>query len=98
MMCRRVYSVRDHRAVTRRLVSIVRDTRTVEETDSVQIVEWYDERVRLTDSPVARLNRAVAVVEAQGARAGLTALAQLVRSLARYAAVAATRTSVTVTS
>jgi predicted RNA polymerase sigma factor len=26
----------------------------------VQIVEWYDELVPLTDSPVARLNRAVA--------------------------------------
>ncbi len=37
------------------------DARTAEETDWVQIVEWYDELVRLTDSPVARLNRAVAV-------------------------------------
>ena len=35
-----------------------------EETNWVQIVEWYDELVRLTDSPVARLNRAVAVGEA----------------------------------
>jgi predicted RNA polymerase sigma factor len=32
------------------------DARTAEETDWVQIVEWYDELVRLTDSPVARLN------------------------------------------
>ena len=40
------------------------DARTAEETDWVQIVEWYDELVRLTDSPVARLNRAVAVGEA----------------------------------
>src|SRR5207302_1586190 len=39
------------------------DARTYEETDWVQIVEWYDELVRLTDSPVARLNRAVAVGE-----------------------------------
>jgi predicted RNA polymerase sigma factor len=45
------------------------DAQTVEETDWVQIVEWYDELVRLTDSPVARLNRAVAVGEAQGPRA-----------------------------
>jgi hypothetical protein len=37
-----------------------RRRRTVEETDWVQIVEWYDELVRLTDSPVVRLNRAVA--------------------------------------
>jgi predicted RNA polymerase sigma factor len=55
----------------------------------VQIVEWYDELVRLTDSPVVRLNRAVAVGEADGARAGLAALAELDPSLPRYDAVAA---------
>ncbi len=47
------------------------DAQRAEETDWVQIVEWYDELVRLTDSPIARLNRAVAVGEADGARAGL---------------------------
>jgi predicted RNA polymerase sigma factor len=51
------------------------DAHTVEETDWVQIVEWYDELLRLTDNPVARLNRAVAVGEADGPRAGLAALA-----------------------
>ncbi len=56
---------------------------------SVQIVEWYDELVRLTDSPVARLNRAVAVGEADGPRAGLAALAGLDPALPRHAAVAA---------
>ena len=50
------------------------DARTAAETDWVQIVEWYDELVRLTGSPVARLNRAVAVGEADGPRAGLAAL------------------------
>jgi predicted RNA polymerase sigma factor len=55
----------------------------------VQIVEWYDELVRLTDSPVARLNRAVAVGEAYGPGAGLSALGELDASLPRYAAVAA---------
>ncbi|MGW5849947.1 RNA polymerase sigma factor [Streptomyces sp. NPDC055254] len=65
------------------------DARTAEETDWVQIVEWYDELVRLTDSPVARLNRAVAVGEADGPRAGLAALARLDASLPRHAAVAA---------
>ena len=65
------------------------DARTAEETDWVQIVEWYDELVRLTDSPVARLNRAVAVGEADGARAGLAAVASLDPSLPRHAAVAA---------
>jgi predicted RNA polymerase sigma factor len=65
------------------------DARTVEETDWVQIVEWYDELVRLTGSPVARLNRAVAIGEADGARAGLAVLAELDSSLPRHAAVAA---------
>jgi predicted RNA polymerase sigma factor len=55
----------------------------------VQIVEWYDELVALTDSPVHRLNRAVAVGEADGARAGLAALEPLDPELPRYAAVAA---------
>ena len=65
------------------------DAQTAEETDWVQIVEWYDELLRLTDSPVVRLNRAVAVGEADGARAGLAALAELDPALPRYTAVAA---------
>jgi RNA polymerase sigma factor (sigma-70 family) len=65
------------------------DARTVEETDWVQVVEWYDELVRLTDSPVARLNRAVAVGEADGPRAGLAALAELDPALPRHSAAAA---------
>jgi RNA polymerase sigma factor (sigma-70 family) len=65
------------------------DARTTAETDWVQIVEWYDELVRLTGSPVARLNRAVAVGEADGARAGLAALDGLDPSLPRYTAAAA---------
>ncbi|MBR8744257.1 RNA polymerase sigma factor [Nocardiopsis sp. MG754419] len=65
------------------------DAPTVEETDWVQIVEWYDELLRLTDSPVVRLNRAVAVGEADGPRAGLAALADLDATLPRYTAVAA---------
>jgi predicted RNA polymerase sigma factor len=65
------------------------DAHTAAETDWVQIVEWYDELVRLTDSPIARLNRAVAVGEADGARAGLAALAGLDPSLPRHTAVAA---------
>ncbi|PSM44861.1 RNA polymerase subunit sigma-24 [Streptomyces dioscori] len=65
------------------------DARCAAETDWVQIVEWYDELVRLTGNPVARLNRAVAVGEADGPRAGLTALARLDPSLPRHTAVAA---------
>ncbi|WP_193609870.1 DUF6596 domain-containing protein [Nocardioides lijunqiniae] len=65
------------------------DARSTEETDWVQVVEWYDELVRLTDNPIARLNRAVAVGEADGPRAGLAALAELDGSLPRHTAVAA---------
>ncbi|MEX5254989.1 RNA polymerase sigma factor [Kocuria arenosa] len=65
------------------------DARTAEETDWAQIVEWYDELVHLTGSPVARLNRAVALGEAKGPRAGLAALAGLDPSLPRCTAAAA---------
>jgi RNA polymerase sigma factor (sigma-70 family) len=65
------------------------DAPSTAETDWGQVVEWYDELVALTDSPVHRLNRAVAVGEAHGARAGLTALEPLHPQLTRYAAVAA---------
>jgi RNA polymerase sigma factor (sigma-70 family) len=65
------------------------DAPTVDETDWVQIAEWYDELVRLTDNPVVRVNRAVAVGEADGPQAGLAALAEVDPSVARYAAVEA---------
>ncbi|WP_414937086.1 RNA polymerase sigma factor [Amycolatopsis sp. cmx-11-51] len=65
------------------------DAPATEETDWAQIVEWYDELAALTDSPVVRLNRAVAVGEADGPRAGLAALAELDDSLPRHTAVAA---------
>jgi predicted RNA polymerase sigma factor len=65
------------------------DARTTAETDWVQIVEWYDELLRLTGSPVVRLNRAVAVGEAAGPQAGLAALAEVDPDLPRYAAVRA---------
>ncbi|TFV68159.1 UNVERIFIED_ORG: RNA polymerase subunit sigma-24 [Bacillus sp. AZ43] len=65
------------------------DARRFEETDWVQIVEWYDELVALTGSDVARLNRAVAVGEADGAQAGLAALAEVDPRLPRHTAAAA---------
>ncbi|MET9602331.1 DUF6596 domain-containing protein [Streptomyces sp. NPDC006459] len=65
------------------------DAPGADRTDWVQIVEWYDELARLTDSPVVRLNRAVAVGEADGPRAGLAALAALDEAVPRHAAVAA---------
>ena len=65
------------------------DARSTAETDWVQIVEWYDELLRLTGSPVVRLNRAVAVGEADGPGAGLAALADVSASVPRHAAVSA---------
>ncbi|MGV0644183.1 DUF6596 domain-containing protein [Mycolicibacterium sp. XJ2546] len=65
------------------------DAQSADETDWVQIVEWYDELVALTDSPVVRLNRAVAVGEADGPQAGLAALAELDATLPRYTAAVA---------
>jgi predicted RNA polymerase sigma factor len=65
------------------------DAPTAAETDWVQIVEWYDELLRLTDSPVVRLNRAVAIGEADGPRAGLAALARVDPGLPRHAAASA---------
>ncbi len=65
------------------------DAADVAETDWVQIVEWYDELLRFADTPVVRLNRAVAVGEADGAPAGLAALAGIDSAVPRHAAVAA---------
>ena len=65
------------------------DAPSTAETDWVQIVEWYDELLGLTGSPVVSLNRAVAVGEADGPQAGLAALADVSSGLPRYAAVAA---------
>lgn len=62
------------------------DAPTAEETDWVQIVEWYDELTALTDSPVVALNRAVAVGEADGPRAGLVALADVPPEVPRHTA------------
>jgi predicted RNA polymerase sigma factor len=65
------------------------DAARVEETDWPQIVEWYDELLRFADTPVVRLNRAVAVGEANGAPAGLAALAEVPDDVPRREAVAA---------
>jgi predicted RNA polymerase sigma factor len=64
------------------------DAARADETDWPQIVEWYDELLRLTGSPVVQLNRVVAVGEADGPHAGLAALTDVSPDLPRYAAVA----------
>ncbi|EWM15406.1 RNA polymerase sigma-70 factor, ECF subfamily [Kutzneria sp. 744] len=65
------------------------DAPSTSDTDWVQIVEWYDELLALTDSPVVRLNRAVALGEADGPQAGLRALADLDPALPRHTAASA---------
>ena len=65
------------------------DARRFEDTDWVQIVEWYDELLRLADTPIVRLNRAVAIGEADGALAGLAALGEVDEHIPRRDAVAA---------
>jgi RNA polymerase sigma factor (sigma-70 family) len=65
------------------------DAPRFDETDWVQIVEWYDELLRFTDTPIVRLNRAVAVGEADGAPAGLAALDAVDEGVPRRTAAAA---------
>jgi RNA polymerase sigma factor (sigma-70 family) len=65
------------------------DASRFEDTDWVQILEWYDELLRFVDTPIIRLNRAVAVGEADGAGAGLAALADIDEDIPRRDAVAA---------
>lgn len=65
------------------------DAPSAAETDWTQIVEWYDELLALTASGIVRLNRAVAVGEADGPHAGLAALAGVDQSVPRHAAVSA---------
>jgi predicted RNA polymerase sigma factor len=65
------------------------DAPRAEETDWVQIVGWYDELLRLTESPVVQLNRAIAIGEADGPVAGLAALATVDPGLPRYTAASA---------
>ena len=65
------------------------DARSASETDWPQILQWYDELVRLTNSPVVMLNRAVAVGQVDGPLAGLRAVEQVPDHVPRHAAVRA---------
>lgn len=65
------------------------DAATAAETDWPQVLEWYDELLRLAPSPLVALNRAVAVGEVDGPLAGLRAIEGLDPALPRRDAVAA---------
>lgn len=56
---------------------------TWERTNWAAIVSWYDVLLRVEDTPVVRLNRAVAVGELRGAEAGLDEL-EGISGLSRY--------------
>jgi predicted RNA polymerase sigma factor len=71
------------------IAALYADATRVEDTDWVQILEWYDELLQFADTPIVRLNRAVAVGEAEGALAGLAALAQVDEHIPRRDAVTA---------
>ncbi len=60
--------------------------RTYEETDWSRILSLYDLLVDVTESPVVRLNRAVAVAKVRGAAAGLATLNEIQKTgpLRRY--------------
>jgi RNA polymerase sigma factor (sigma-70 family) len=63
------------------------DARSAEETDWTQVLEWYDELLALTGSPVVALNRVVAVGEADGPLAGLRELRAVPDDVPRRTAV-----------
>jgi RNA polymerase sigma-70 factor (ECF subfamily) len=54
------------------------------DTDWAAIVSWFDVLLTVQDTPVARLNRGVAIAERDGARAGLAVIDTLT-GLERYA-------------
>jgi RNA polymerase sigma-70 factor, ECF subfamily len=56
----------------------------IDETDWARIVEVYDQLIAIHPSPVARLNRAVAVFEEYGAAEGLAAMEDLAEDLDEY--------------
>ena len=53
------------------------DARDFDDTDWSQVVALYDQLVRLDPSPIARLNRAIAVAELDGATVALAEIAGL---------------------
>jgi predicted RNA polymerase sigma factor len=68
------------------------DCPVAEETDWVQIVQWYDELTRLRPGdPVVALNRAVALGEVAGPRVALEAVAELDADLGQQHRLAAVR-------
>ena len=75
------------------IAAVHADATSPDNTDWPQIVELYNILQKVDNSPVIRLNRAVAVAMRDGPAAGLTLIDQIVKrgELADYAALHATR-------
>ena len=73
------------------IAAIHDDARTADETDWVQILQWYDELERLTSNPMVTLNRAVAYAMVHGPQAGLALLQTLDEPLGGHFRLAAVR-------
>jgi RNA polymerase sigma-70 factor (ECF subfamily) len=73
------------------IAAVHAEARTWEATDWQQIVQLYDALLRLTDSPVVRLNRAIAVSHLAGPQVALGEVNDLAMSLGDYHLLHATR-------
>ena len=73
------------------IAAVHAEARSWEETDWPQIVALYDALLRLTDTPVVRLNRAVALSRVSGPREALGEVNDLAISLGEYHLFHATR-------
>jgi predicted RNA polymerase sigma factor len=73
------------------IAAVHSEARSWPETDWARILVLYDSLLRLTDSPVIRLNRAVAVARVSGAQVALGEVNDLAIALAQYHLFHATR-------
>src|SRR5207244_1210462 len=73
------------------IAAVHSEARTWQETDWAQIVALYDTLLRITDTPVIRLKRAVAVSHVAGPRVALGEVNDLAISLGGYHLFHATR-------
>jgi predicted RNA polymerase sigma factor len=73
------------------LAAVHAEAKSWEETDWPQIVVLYDTLLRITDTPVVRLNRAVALSHVAGPREALGEVNDLALALAGYHLFHATR-------
>src|ERR671937_780607 len=76
--------IADALATLERAAAIGSEARSWAETDWPQVLALYDALLRISDTPVVRLNRAVAVSHVRGAQAALGEVNDLAMALAGY--------------